>query len=69
MRDRPDFGPSKAWWEYQAASENLPLCQGFHVVGFSEQFWWGEPPVYAGVKAGNALLHVCHDPVMARAIR
>jgi uncharacterized glyoxalase superfamily protein PhnB len=40
-----------------------------HILGFVEQFRWGDPPVYAGVKAGDALLYVCHDPAMARAIR
>jgi uncharacterized glyoxalase superfamily protein PhnB len=38
-------------------------------LGFVEQFRWGEPTVYAGVKAGDALLYVCHDPAMASAIR
>jgi hypothetical protein len=25
-------------------------------LGFEQQFIWGDPPVYAGVKAGGALL-------------
>jgi uncharacterized glyoxalase superfamily protein PhnB len=37
-------------------------------LGFVEQFKWGEPAVYAGVKAGDALLYLCHDPAMASAI-
>ncbi|PYT21628.1 MAG: hypothetical protein DMG58_31785, partial [Acidobacteria bacterium] len=36
---------------------------------FKQQWIWGEPPVYAGVKAGGALLYICHDPELATAIR
>src|SRR6266513_1369782 len=38
-------------------------------LGFKQQWIWGEPPVYAGVKAGGALLYICHDPELATAIR
>ena len=38
-------------------------------LGFEKQFVWGEPPVYAGVKAGGALVYICHDPDLAAAIR
>ena len=38
-------------------------------LGFKQQFIWGEPPVYAGVKAGNALLYICLDHDLATAIR
>jgi catechol 2,3-dioxygenase-like lactoylglutathione lyase family enzyme len=38
-------------------------------LGFKRQWIWGEPPVYAGVKAGGALLYISHDPEMATAIR
>jgi catechol 2,3-dioxygenase-like lactoylglutathione lyase family enzyme len=38
-------------------------------LGFKQQWIWGEPPVYAGVKAGGALLYISHDPEMATAIR
>jgi catechol 2,3-dioxygenase-like lactoylglutathione lyase family enzyme len=38
-------------------------------LGFKQQWIWGEPPVYAGVKAGGALLYICHDPKLASAIR
>jgi hypothetical protein len=38
-------------------------------LGFKQQFIWGEPPVYAGVKAGGALLYICHDHELATAIR
>lgn len=31
-------------------------------LGFEQQWAWGDPPVYAGVRAGNALLYVAHDP-------
>src|SRR6266849_435251 len=38
-------------------------------LGFKQQWIWGEPPVYAGVRAGGALLYICHDPALATAIR
>ena len=38
-------------------------------LGFKQQWIWGEPPVYAGVRAGGALLYICHDPELASAIR
>jgi uncharacterized glyoxalase superfamily protein PhnB len=39
------------------------------VLGFSRHFVWGEPPVYAGVRADEALIYICHDPAFAQAIR
>jgi uncharacterized glyoxalase superfamily protein PhnB len=36
---------------------------------FEQQWTWGEPPVYAGVKAGRALLYLCQDTDLATAIR
>jgi catechol 2,3-dioxygenase-like lactoylglutathione lyase family enzyme len=38
-------------------------------LGFERQFVWGDPPVYAGVRAGEALLYITHDPALAAAIR
>jgi uncharacterized glyoxalase superfamily protein PhnB len=38
-------------------------------LGFEQQWIWGDPPVYAGVKAGEAILYITHDPEMAAAIR
>jgi uncharacterized glyoxalase superfamily protein PhnB len=38
-------------------------------LGFKQQWIWGDPPVYAGVKAGGALLYITHDPDLAMAIR
>jgi catechol 2,3-dioxygenase-like lactoylglutathione lyase family enzyme len=38
-------------------------------LGFEHRWSWGEPPVYAGLQAGGAMLYVCHDPELARAIR
>jgi len=38
-------------------------------LGFKQQWIWGDPPVYAGVKAGGALLYITHDPDLAIAIR
>ena len=37
-------------------------------LGFEQQWSWGEPPVYAGVKAGGAMLYISHDPELAAAI-
>jgi len=38
-------------------------------LGFDQQWIWGDPPVYAGVKAGGAMLYITHDPDTANAIR
>ena len=38
-------------------------------LGFEQQWVWGEPPVYAGVKAGGALVYIGLDPEMAAAIQ
>jgi len=38
-------------------------------LGFQQQWKWGDPPVYAGIKAGGAMLYVSHDPDLAAAIR
>ena len=38
-------------------------------LGFERQFIWGEPPVYAGLEAGGAVLYVCLDRDLADAIR
>src|SRR5690348_3620282 len=38
-------------------------------LGFAPDFTWGDPPVYAGVKAGSAEIYLAHDPAMSRAIR
>lgn len=39
------------------------------VLGFEQQWIWGEPPVYAGICAGQALIYISHDPALARAIQ
>lgn len=31
-------------------------------LGFNQQWIWGDPPVYAGLRAGAAMLYVNHDP-------
>ena len=31
-------------------------------LGFKQRWSWGEPPVYAGIKAGGAILYVTHAP-------
>jgi uncharacterized glyoxalase superfamily protein PhnB len=38
-------------------------------LGFKQQWIWGDPPVYAGVKGGQALLYICADAALATAIR
>jgi len=38
-------------------------------LGFEQDWIWGDPPVYAGVKAGDAELYITHDPETAAAIR
>jgi catechol 2,3-dioxygenase-like lactoylglutathione lyase family enzyme len=38
-------------------------------LGFKQQWLWGEPPVYAGIKAGGAMMYVCHDPELAATIK
>lgn len=39
------------------------------ILGFTHLWTWGEPPVYAGVKGGDAMLYICHDPELAMAIQ
>jgi catechol 2,3-dioxygenase-like lactoylglutathione lyase family enzyme len=38
-------------------------------LGFKQQWTWGDPPVYAGVRAGDALLYVTHDADLASTIK
>jgi len=38
-------------------------------LGFKLQWTWGDPPVYAGVRAGDALLYVTHDVDLASTIK
>ena len=38
------------------------------VLGFAQQWSWGEPPVYCGLRAGEAWVYVNHDPDLAAAI-
>ncbi len=38
-------------------------------LGFKQQWVWGDPPVYAGIRAGGALLYVTHDPELASTIQ
>jgi catechol 2,3-dioxygenase-like lactoylglutathione lyase family enzyme len=37
-------------------------------LGFEQQWSWGDPPVYAGIKAGGAMLYVSLDPELAGTI-
>jgi len=38
-------------------------------LGFKQQWIWGDPPVYAGIRAGGALLYVTYDPDLASTIK
>jgi uncharacterized glyoxalase superfamily protein PhnB len=38
-------------------------------LGFEQQWIWGDPPLYAGLKAGSAILYITHDPDTAAAIK
>jgi len=38
-------------------------------LGFKQQWTWGDPPVYGGVRAGDALLYVTHDADLASTIK
>jgi catechol 2,3-dioxygenase-like lactoylglutathione lyase family enzyme len=40
-----------------------------HTLGFQQQWIWGEPPVYAGVRAGGAMIYITHDPDLAATIK
>jgi uncharacterized glyoxalase superfamily protein PhnB len=52
-----------------ASSDVLKTVAYFvQVLGFEQQWIWGEPPVYAAICAGQALIYISHDPVLARAI-
>jgi uncharacterized glyoxalase superfamily protein PhnB len=39
------------------------------LLGFEREWVWGDPPVYAGLRAGSAMLYISHDPELAGAIR
>lgn len=39
------------------------------VLGFDREWIWGDPPVYAGLRAGSAMLYISHDPKLAGAIQ
>jgi catechol 2,3-dioxygenase-like lactoylglutathione lyase family enzyme len=53
-----------------ATSDVLGTIQYFEgTLGFKQQWIWGDPPVYAGVRAGGALLYVSHDPGLASTLK
>ena len=53
------------------ATSDVPATLAYFsdTLGFTPQWSWGEPPVYAGIRAGGALLYVTHDPDMAATIK
>ena len=53
-----------------ATSDVAATVQYFErTLGFKQQWVWGDPPVYAGIRAGGALLYVTHDPELASTIQ
>ncbi len=52
------------------ATRNVPETVAYFekILGFEQQWIWGEPPVYAGMKAGTAMLYVSLDVELASAI-
>ena len=53
-----------------AATDVLATVTWFvRTMGFKQQWIWGEPPVYAGIRSGGAMLYISCDPDMAGAIR
>src|SRR5690348_1185813 len=53
-----------------ATADVVATCRYFEaVLGFRQMWAWGEPPVYAGVKGGDALVYISYDPGTAEAIR
>src|ERR1700751_5602106 len=53
------------------ATEDVAATVGYfeRTLGFKQQWIWGEPPVYAGVRSGSALLYISRDPDLASAIK
>ena len=53
------------------ATDDVPATVVYfeNTLGFKQQWIWGDPPVYAGIRAGGALLYVTHDPALASTIR
>jgi uncharacterized glyoxalase superfamily protein PhnB len=53
------------------ASDNVASSVDYfvRVLGFEQQWIWGDPPVYAGLRSGDALIYVSHDPDLASAIQ
>jgi uncharacterized glyoxalase superfamily protein PhnB len=53
------------------ATEDVAASVDYFVrtLGFAPDFTWGDPPVYAGVRAGGAEVYLTHDPATSRAIR
>ena len=49
-----DVAATLAYWE--------------RTLGFEHQWSWGDPPVYAGIKAGGAMIYVTHDPEFTAAL-
>jgi uncharacterized glyoxalase superfamily protein PhnB len=53
------------------ASHDVVKTVGYfeRVLGFEREWIWGDPPVYAGLRAGSAMLYISHDPELAGAIK
>jgi uncharacterized glyoxalase superfamily protein PhnB len=52
------------------ASDNVESSVDYfvRVLGFEQQWIWGDPPVYAGLRSGDALIYLSHDPDLADTI-
>jgi hypothetical protein len=52
-----------------ATADVAGTVQFERILGFEKQWAWGDPPVYAGVRAGSAMLYISEDAELAAAIR
>lgn len=53
------------------ATDDVSASVDFFVatLGFEPDFKWGDPPTYAGVRAGEVEIYFTQDPETSRAIR
>ena len=65
----PDTGFASAVPVIATADVPATIRYFEQTLGFKQQWIWGDPPVYAGVRAGGAMLYVTHDPELASTIK
>ncbi len=53
------------------ATDDIPKSISYYtkVLGFSPDFQFGDPVVYAGVKSGEAEIYFAYDPNLVKAIQ